>query len=188
MATHRRQALIIARDRDVIDPLADGLRAEGIDTATATSRADAIDQILLAERLDFVVVGHALDDGSGLDVARTATLTLPTPYVLTFAEGWTIEEAFALGAFGVHGILPQPITAASVLEAFARIEREAPPPIYSLLARYVGRVSLLAFEREVRRSLLMQALDRSEGSRTGAARLLRTSRQLVQKVANGEGD
>ncbi|HEY4223962.1 MAG TPA: helix-turn-helix domain-containing protein, partial [Myxococcota bacterium] len=76
----------------------------------------------------------------------------------------------------------------SLIAAFERAEREAPPPIYALLARYVGRVSLLAFEREVRRSLLIQALDKTGGSRSAAARLLGISRQLVQKAANGDDD
>ena len=48
--------------------------------------------------------------------------------------------------------------------------------------------ALLAFEREVRRSLLIQALDKTGGSRSAAARLLGISRQLVQKAANGDDE
>ncbi len=180
--------LLALTDRAVVAQLTWGLRRQGTLVMASTSRADAIDRILLSSHLDFVVVSSTLDDGPGIDVARTATLSLPTPHVLAVKDGFTFEEMFALGSLGVHSLLDSPLTAATLLSAFDRAEREDPPPIYALLARYVGRVSLLAFEREVRRSLLIQALDKAGGNRSGAARLLRTSRQLIQKAANGGED
>jgi DNA-binding response OmpR family regulator len=179
-----RTVLLVLRDPLELGALGEGLRSANHEVIAASRREEAVDQILLSGHLDFVVVAPRLDDGSGLDVARTATLSLPTPHVLAVEDGLSPAEAFQLGSYGVHSLLPAPLTVAALIAAFDRVEREAPPPIYALLARYVGRVSLLAFEREVRRSLLIQALDRSGGSRTAAARLLRTSRQMIQKVAN----
>lgn len=175
-------------DIALLERLTWGLQRLGHDVVPASTRLAAVDQILLTAHLDFVVVGRDLEDGCGLDVARTATLSLPTPHVLVVADGLSPEEAFEVGSLGVHSLLRSPLSPEGLVEAFQRVERDAPPPIYALLARYVGRVSLLAFEREVRRSLLIQALDKTGGSRSAAARLLRTSRQMVQKVANGEDE
>lgn len=183
-----RRVLLVMGDCERLGELCWGLQSRHHDVVPATTRAEAVDCILLATRLDFVVVARDLADGSGLDVARTATLTLPTPHVLAIADGLSTDEGFQLGACGVHSLLGGPLSAEQLVDAFDRVERDTPPPIYSLLARYVGRVSLLAFEREVRRSLLIQALDKAGGCRTAAARLLGTSRQMVQKVANGDDD
>ena len=201
------RVLIVERSTVAL-PLAESLRAAGARCFTATTRDEAVEVLLTSSGLDLVLVGSRVDlsdahkvshgikgDGTpplfdhegGLELARLATLMLPTPRVFGLADVLTtVHDAHALGAMGVQALLDLPTNGAVVLKALERIERDSPPPVYALLARYVGHVSLLAFEREVRRALLLQALERSRGSRSGAARLLRTSRQMVQKVVNAE--
>ncbi len=179
--------ILLVEKRASAELLARALRAREAEVTITSTEQEAVDALVVAVDYDLVLVSTRLDDGPGLEIARLATLMLPTPRVMVLdAAALTTDEAFALGSAGVQALLHKPISADAILEVLRGLDRDTLPPVYALLARYVGRVSLLAFEREVRNAMALQALEKAGGSRSEAARLLRTSRQTVQKAVNDD--
>jgi two-component system response regulator RegA len=180
----RRLQVLIAGHDEAAVRLADELRS-GHAVQLVQTRAEAVDAVLVAERLDVVVVHTQLADGCGVDVARTACLMLSTPRIFVVAATPPpIEIAFELGAIGVSRLLQATPAGAELLEILGDVERERPPPVHAWVAKYVGHISLLGFEDDVREALLLLALERTGGNRKAAARLLKTSRQLIQRAVN----
>jgi ActR/RegA family two-component response regulator len=179
------RALIVDPEAEPRGALARAFRSDHSVTVAGTL-SDAIEILLLSEALHTLVVTLRLPDGAGMDVVRTAAVMVPTPEVIVLADDATAEEAFTLGRLGVTGIVARHATSDQVRRAIDDGRKRPPLPLYATLGRYVGHMSLLDFEGEVRRAMLLQALARAGNSRSAAARLLRTSRQMVQKAARLE--
>ena len=75
----------------------------------------------------------------------------------------------------------KPFGTTEVREAIRTAAREA-PDLAPHLRSTVGRRPLRAVEADVRDSLVREALARSGGSRSAAARLLKISRQHLQNI------
>jgi hypothetical protein len=93
----------------------------------------------------------------------------------------TPEESFRLHELGVRGYVSKRAPREALLREIERA-RTVPPNLTAFAVASVGKAPMQSVIREVRRTMLDQALGLSRGSRSGAARLLAISRQAVQQI------
>ena len=172
------KALVVEDDVELGRALVRALEDWGADTQLATSVAAAG---TLVEKAELVVLDIALPDGSGVRIAERAAELRPAPLVIAFSGHATAEEAFRLGQLGVRGYLTKPLSLSDFTATVAALLAGA-PDLAPFLVATVGREPFQKVLANVRRTMAEQALARSGGNRTGAARLLGVTRQAVQNI------
>lgn len=172
--------LIVEDDVLIRTALARELRRWGAETSEASSEVTAIE--LLDGNPDLVILDVKLEaGGSGVTVAQAAAERSPRPVVLAISAEATPMQAFQLAQSGVVGFIPKPIdipTFSATVEAF--LEKQF--PIGRSVALEVGRTAYSTVLENVRRTMLTQALGRTNGNKGAAARLLQVTRQAVQQM------
>lgn len=133
---------------------------------------------------DVLVLDVALPDGDAFDVLDLLAGSDAMPQVIAISGMATPPQSFELAQRGVRGYLTKPFTVAELRQAIERVLSE-PADLRGTLRCLVGRRPLREVEREVRTTMVDEALARSDGKRKGAARLLQISRQLLQHIVRG---
>ena len=110
----------------------------------------------------------------------------PKPLGVAISGEASADESFKLAKIGVHGYLAKPHTLEELAAEVERVRRTPAPPLDPLLSQLVGQYSLHEVQDHMRSVMLHQALALTEGSRSGAARLLDVSRQAVQQILRAE--
>jgi DNA-binding NtrC family response regulator len=182
-----RRALVIEDEADLRAAVERLLRRWCGEVLGAGSAAEG--RVLLAAPSppDLVLLDVRLPDESGFDVIDAAAQLAPAPLILAMSGKASADEGFRLAQRGVRGYLAKPFgleQLAATLEA-AVAETQTLEP---LIASCVGRVPMRALQKEVRRVMVREAMARTEGSRSGAARLLSVTRQAVQQILRDGGD
>jgi two-component system response regulator RegA len=90
-------------------------------------------------------------------------------------------ESFRLAQLGVRTYLHKPLRL-DELEAALVYARTAPADLRPYARGLVGLRPIHEVEEELRKTMVEEALARAGGSRSGAARLLAVSRQLLQHM------
>jgi two-component system, response regulator RegA len=147
----------------------------------ATDNVTEALRLVADERPQLVVTDVRLPDGSGLEVARAASRSTPMPAVVALSGEATADEAFRLAEFGVRGYLNKPVQLDELNSAIGKALGEA-PALDAGLRNAVGKVDLLDFETNVRRTLIDEAMAKAGGNKARAAELLAVSRQLLQHM------
>jgi DNA-binding NtrC family response regulator len=174
-----RRALVVEDDAALRAAISHLLRSRGISVAEAASAREAI--ALLAPAPDLVFADIHLAGGLAFPLFEAAMSLSPAPIRIAISGVATAEESFRLSRYGVRRYLQKPVTLARIW-AEIQAAREEPPDLRSLVQDAVGHVSLRELQRKLRLVMLEQALGLAKGNRSGAARLLRVSRQAVQQV------
>jgi two-component system response regulator RegA len=182
-ARHRRRLLIVDDDRSLLRALEGALREELGEIRCCASAACA-SQALSGWVPELLVLDVALPDGTAFDVLERVAACRPAPTVVAISGAATAAESFRLAQLGVRVYLAKPFSTDELRRALARAASE-PADIRPLVRDLVGKRPLREVERDVRATMVAEALDRSAGSRGGAGRLLRVSRQLVQHILRG---
>jgi two-component system response regulator RegA len=139
---------------------------------------------LMATRPDLFIADVRLPDGPIFAALEEAAEAWPKPLIVAMSGQASAEEAFRLAQIGVRSYVAKPLTLAGLEEAIE--EAVADPPSFDVaVSAHVGREPMRDVQARLRNVMLRQALARSEGSRTGAARLLKISRQAVQQILRG---
>jgi len=136
---------------------------------------------LLSRAPDLIIADVCLPDGSVLPLFEATVGRSPEPLKIAISGWASAEQAFSLAQLGVRAFLAKPFTLEDLFDTAERARREA-PVVEPLVRASVGRVAMRELQSRVRRVMIDQALALSDGSCTGAARLLRISRQAVQQV------
>jgi DNA-binding NtrC family response regulator len=127
---------------------------------------------LLLPGIGLVVTDARLADGTGDALFASARMLEPPPlFVILQGEGLPepvvrLIEAHARAHFGAHAV------AASGEEA-----------LIAAASLEVGRLGVREAQDVVRRTMYLEALARTKGSRKAAARLLGVDRRAVQRIA-----
>lgn len=137
----------------------------------------------LAPPLDLVLLEVPLADGDAVTLARRAGRLHPAPLQLALGGSGAEMDAFTLGQAGVHGYLTQPFSGERLSAKLRQVLTYA-PDLAPIVQTVVGQRGLPEVQQEVREVMLTQALARA-GSRVGAARLLKVTRQAVQQALRG---
>jgi len=135
----------------------------------------------LRESPDLIVADVCLPDGSALRIFEAARELVPHSLTIGISGVASAEQAFELAQLGVRAYLAKPFSLRDLADAIERVRYEA-PPLDQMVRASVGRVSLRKVTTHVRNVMINEALFRTQGSRSGAARLLDVSRQAVQQV------
>lgn len=148
-----------------------------VSTAETVAQVAAIDE-RSAPR--FVVVDVDLPDGSAFDVLELVDRWAVPPAIVAMSGVASPDAAFRLAQAGVREYLTKPLSVDELSAALARAATT--PDLRPQLRRVVGWVGVHEVEKSVRDALLDEALERTNGNRSAAARLLRVSRQLLQHM------
>jgi len=133
---------------------------------------------------DVMVLDVSLPDGDAFDVLDELARRDAMPQVIAISGAATPPQSFRLAQRGVRGYLTKPFTVAELRQAIERVLTE-PADIRGTLRCLVGQRPMREVEREVRSTMIDEALGRTGGTRKGAARLLQISRQLLQHIVRG---
>jgi two-component system, response regulator RegA len=128
---------------------------------------------------DLVLLDVVLPDGGAPEVLDLLERRHPAPAVIAMSGAAQPAQSFLLATRGVRAYLSKPLQL-DRLHAVIQRTLEATPDLLPVLRQTVGHKPLADVQTEVRAAMLDEALARSQGSRRGAARLLHTSRQLLQ--------
>jgi DNA-binding response OmpR family regulator len=153
----------------------------GMQVRRASTFAEAL--VALAPPLDLVLLEVPLADGDAVALARSAARLRPAPLQLALGGNGAETDAFVLGQVGVHGYLTHPFSSEQ-LSATLRQALVYAPDLTPIVQTVVGQRGLSEVQQEVREVMVTQAFARA-GSRVGAARLLKVTRQAVQQALRG---
>jgi DNA-binding NtrC family response regulator len=136
----------------------------------------------LRESFDLVVLDVDLLSDRSFPLVESVIAWRPRPVTIVLSANAPARAAFELGRMGVESFLQKPFTLTELRAAFA--SAIAPPPSVELLGRsWVGRLELRAAQLDLRRGMLDQAMELSNGNLSRAARILSVSRQALQRTA-----
>ncbi len=130
---------------------------------------------------DLLLLDVTLPDGDAFTVLEALREREPRPLVIAISGTASAPQSFRLAELGVNGFLPKPFGLVELEAAIAEAATQR-PDIRPQLRTLVGQRPIHEIEREVRATMLDEALARTDGNRRGAARLLDVSRQLVQRM------
>jgi two-component system response regulator RegA len=172
------RALIVEDSRSLARTLEQALASRFGEVRTARSVADAARE-LATWHPDLVVLDFVLPDGDANAVLDLAAMKEPAPVVVAISGEADAQQTFGLAQRGVRAFLPKPLRLEE-LEAAIDVAVSTAPDLEPHLRQSVGHRPLHAVEAQARDVMIDEALARAVGSRRGAAKILATSRQLLQ--------
>lgn len=184
MRCHFARAIVVEDESDLRDAIARMATGWCERISLAGSAAEAKGLLAKGPPPDLILIDVRLPDASALAVLDDAARLSPAPVVVAMSGKASPDEAFQLAQRGVRGYLPKPFGRAE-LEAAVEAACATAPDLAPWIAAQVGRVPMKKLQREVRSVMVREALARTEGSRSGAARLLHVTRQAVQQMLRG---
>ncbi len=180
VSSGKLKVLAVEDDAELLRALAEALASPSNEFRHCGTVREA--RQLLADWMpDAVLLDVTLPDGTAFDVLDEIRRHAPTPLVVAISGTATPPDAFRLAQCGVRAYLQKPFGMTEVREAIRKAVCEA-PELDPHLRGTAGRRALRAVESDVRARLVREALARSGGSRSAAARLLRISRQHLQQI------
>lgn len=170
--------LVVEDNPSLLRTLKDALEPRFGEVRTCSSVAEALRTIddWLPELL---ITDYMLPDGDARAILDRALACQPAPLVIAISGEAGPEQSFDLAQRGVRSYLSKPISLDELEQAIA-IAIDKAPDLSPHVRQLVGHKSLAGVTSEVRATMLDEALARSSGNVRGAARLLETSRQLLQ--------
>jgi DNA-binding NtrC family response regulator len=180
--TSFRVALVVDDDAALLNAVARTLSRSGIpEVRRAHDLSEA--RAHLDESVDLLVCDLCLGRDSGVEVfALAARLTAP-PAMIAMTGHAARSVVFDLACSGVLAFLEKPFTPADLEQRIADVATMAPQLLRRLARAYVGRYGAREAQRLVRYAMFQEALERTEGNRHAAARLLGVDRRAVQLMA-----
>ncbi|MCA9592317.1 MAG: response regulator [Myxococcales bacterium] len=180
-----RRVLVVEDNATLRDRIARALAGAGYDAQSAETVAEARNRIDTF-RPEALLLDVALPDGEAANVVNAAREAGLSPVTIAMSGQATPLQSFELARLGAHGYLDKPIDLErlkSALEAaFA-----TPPDLEPHVRRTVGLKPIHEVERELRSTMVQEALSRTGGNRQRAASLLKISRQLLQHIVKKLG-
>ena len=181
------RALVIEDDLSLRAAIVRILEGSGDVTISEAGTASEAKRLLVeAPPPQLVIVDVRLPDETAFGILDVATQLSPAPIIVAMSGKASPDEAFQLAQRGVRKYLRKPFSIEELRETIEAARRET-PEIQPIISAWVGRVPMRELQQEVRRVMVTEALARTEGSRSGAARLLHVTRQAVQQMLRSEG-
>lgn len=161
-------------------------RWPAVEVRAVANEAEAL-EALSTWRPDVLLLDLYLGEGgSGLAVAEHSASMDPAPALIALSGMADRNETFRLAQLGARAFLEKPLRPKE-LRAEVEAALERPPDLEPLLRATVGRRPLKEVVDDARRVMTQQAVARTGGNRTGAARILEVTRQNVQAVLRKHG-
>lgn len=184
VVTAIERLLLVDDDLELLRALRGVLEPRARHVEQCTTAADACRKVE-AWRPDLVLLDVRLPDGTAVQVLENCAHCSPAPVVIGMSGGASPPETFRLAQLGVREFLPKPLDLAEVEACVERVLGRA-PTTEPQVRNSVGRVGLKELESTVRHVMVEEALNRSGGSISAAARLLGITRQALQNLIKRE--
>jgi len=178
------RVLIVEDDASLRRAIVRAMRSTGRELDEASTCEGGL--ALLANEPDLLLLDVRLPDGSGVTVAQAAAALRPAPLVVVLSGEATPQEAFQLAQLGAIQFLAKPFSLDELLAAIELVHT-ARVQLAPMVRACVGSADLRDVQDDVRRTMVEQALALAKGNRTMAAKLLRVSRQAIQKFIRTTG-
>lgn len=178
-----RRVLVIEDDVELCEEVASVARSWGTEAFEAHSLEEALG--LLDRCPDLVIADLWLHGTSAIPLLHHAVHRHPAPAIVAMSGQASPGETFVLGRLNVRAYLAKPFSAATLEEHVEKALCER-PDVVPWHQSLVGHDSLKGAQRELRGTMLDEALARHRGSRSGAAKTLDVSRQAIQQVLQRE--
>jgi DNA-binding NtrC family response regulator len=136
----------------------------------------------LEDGVDLVITDLRLGERSGVEVAQAAAARHPAPIVIAMSGGADAADGLALGKAGVAAFLAKPFSPEDLLDLLAGLQTPGPQELDAVVRRVVGDWPMPDVLDSVRRSMVFEALARTQGNKAHAAQLLGISRQNLQHI------
>lgn len=156
-------------------------------TVVACGTVTEARELLARVRPDLLVLDVALPDGDAFDVLTAAQALEVAPVVVAMSGEAGPDQSFLLAQRGVRAYVRKPF-ALDALDRALDVALTTAPDLAPLVRAAVGHMPVRDVERDVRRTMVTEALARSGGSKNGAAKLLRISRQLLQHIVRAAAE
>lgn len=181
-----RRVLVVEDDTSIREGVGRILRGWGAEVVLTGTVGEAKASLSEAPPPDLILADVCLPDDPVFSVLEAAKSLSPAPIVVAMSGVASPDETFRLGHFGVRAYLPKPFDFRALASAIEEACGDTAPLEPAITAR-VGRVPMRDVQRQVRLVMVKEALARA-GSRSGAARLLRVTRQAVQQILRSQGN
>lgn len=185
----RIDALVVDADHEHAVGVCASLRRSAADRRlrTVDRASDALRWFEHGAGVDFVFVDTALPDGGARCVIDAAFGLESSPIVIAMGRATdSTADVFQLAMAGVHAYLPKPLDPSQIDDVLASAGSDL-TRMHGLLRPLVGRFGLKEIQAHVRHVLVIEALARTGGSRSSAARVLGVTRPAVQKFLREKG-
>lgn len=163
--------------RTVLSAILGGLGAVVVSVGTVEEAIAALDT-----GVDLVITDIRLGQGSGVEVARAAASRHPAPPVIAISGFAEAGDGLELGKAGVAAFVAKPFTSEDILDVVAGLQAPRNFELDAVVRRVVGDWPMPDVLDAVRRSMVFEALARSQGNKAQAALLLGISRQHLQNI------
>ena len=175
-------ALVVEDDTPVLNTVARELSRLGVaEVRRASGLNEAREQ--LDQSVNLLISDLCLGQESGLEVFALAS-RLPAPPAMVAMTGQAARSVvFELACSGVLAFLEKPFTPRDLEQCIADMSSTAPQLLVRLARAYVGLYGAREAQRLVRNAMFHEALERTDGNRHAAARLLGVDRRAVQLMA-----
>jgi two-component system, response regulator RegA len=175
------ECVLIVEDSNALrKAMAETVRQLGAEVLEAATSAEAI-ALLDEGAFDLLIADVCLPDGSAHALFEATRRLAREPLKIGISGKASAEQAFELAQLGVRAYLAKPFRLKDLRDAIERVRTEL-PPLEAIARASVGLLPLRAMTSRVREAMIDEALARSRGSRSGAARLLDVTRQAVQQA------
>ena len=181
-----KRVLVVEDDRPLCGALARIARTSCEEVREAHTVAEG-GAMLAQQRPQLMIVDLWLEGESAMPLIEKAARHRPAPAIVAISGRASTEESFRMGQLGVACYLGKPLFHEQVVEKAIEALEHA-PDVESWVARLVGKIGLKDLQSMVRDSMLGQAIAKAEGSRSGAARELKVTRQAIQQVFHRQHD
>lgn len=138
--------------------------------------------VCLQDGVDLVITDVRLGQGSGIDVARAAASRHPAPPVIAISGYADSSDGLELGKAGVAAFVAKPFTTDDILEIVEGLQAPRNFELDAVVRRVVGEWPMPDVLDHARRSMVLEALARTQGNKVQAAALLGISRQHLQLI------
>ena len=177
------RALVVEDDCGLNAQLCSFLEGRSIHVSSAFTAVQAV-AVARMWAPDLLILDFQLPD----DNAATVLLQLQSlpkwPTVIIASGRADSADAFRLAQLGARAFLSKPCDPAALSKVIDSAAHD-PPDMVPSMRNAVGFLAVHEAQELLRRTMIEEALARTDGSRTAAARLLRVSRQLLQHMVRG---
>jgi DNA-binding NtrC family response regulator len=138
-------------------------------------------RLLRDVRPTLLILDLELTDGAATAALREGAKLDTWPCTLVVSGTASPRAAFELAMLGARGYLDKPASPAELRQALSELA-SPPPGLEAAVRSAVGAVPFHDMQARMRDTMLAEALARSQGNRSAAARMLRVSRQVIQHL------
>ncbi len=178
--------LIIEDDKVLARALVKSLKLINQSAKHIATYQEAVDYLNSLDELNsvhpIVLLDISLPDGDGVGLAKVISASPPIPYIIAISGAASPSQAFRLKELGVKSFLAKPFTMSQFTREIEQAEKDKNELEETPFVSVLGAMPIKTVTGKVRRTMVVNALQQTEGNITMAANILKITRQGVQNM------